>query len=122
MTFSVPLQMLTNVQNISNTTQCGGEWKSYGVCCNTNTLAAHIADDARNVREASDRLVKIYINFRTVSKEILDSYSKLSLLTTGSQWSASLNTKIQAAKDFLNNMENVNSLDLTYTGDFAVDS
>ena len=58
-TFPVPLQVLPTILVNSSSTQCGSEWKTFGVCCNTSSLKAHVDADAANIKEAATKLVAL---------------------------------------------------------------
>jgi hypothetical protein len=88
-------------------------------------LEKHIKKDRKNILESSAKLVNLYYNFFKTSGIIFTKYCELALVPV-SNWGNELDQKprirVQAANKFLNDSENVNSLDLSYDGNFKVDS
>lgn len=120
-TFSVPIALHADVKLDSLSETCKAEWKAHGTCCKEKELKGHVDADVKNTEESAKKLADLYYNFYTVSDTILEKYMQLSVIEPGN-WASSKGIKVNAARNFLNDIENVNNLDLSYDGNFRTDS
>ena len=123
MAFDTPLQVLDQVSFNKSDKICAKEWHRHGTCCQSWNLQKHAADDELEIMAASKKLASLYGALKHHTKDFYENLMKLSLVHPKplsrsflKKWTNNykINSRISAAKAFLEDAKNINALDLNF--------